>query len=306
MTEKQRILVVDDERFNLNVLADLLKNDYTVILAKNGEQALERADKQPPDLILLDIMMPGMDGYQTLKALKENRSTRKIPVIFITALGGGQEEERGLLLGAVDYIVKPFQPAIVLARIGIHLKIVRQRNLLESIALLDGLTEIPNHRSFTERFAREWQRAMRSRGPLSLGILDVDHFKQYNDTYGHGRGDEVLKTVAAMLTRQLKRTADFAARYGGEEFVMLMPETDAIGAARLARKICRAIEALGIEHAGSSASRWLTASIGGATFECTMAQTERQLFESADQMLYEAKRKGRNKVIWQTPGLTPP
>ncbi|MCP4118838.1 MAG: diguanylate cyclase [Desulfobacteraceae bacterium] len=299
MTEKQRILVVDDERFNLNVLADLLKTDYTVILAKNGEQALERAGKQPPDLILLDIMMPGMDGYQTLKALKENQTTREIPVIFITALGGGEEEEKGLLLGAVDYIVKPFQPAIVMARVKIHLKIVRQRKLLENIALLDGLTEIPNHRSFTERFAQEWQRAMRSRAPLSLGILDVDHFKQYNDTYGHGQGDEVLKTVATVLTQELKRTPDFAARYGGEEFAMLLPETDARGAAKVAQKICKAIEDLGIEHAGSSASRWLTVSIGGTTLVPTMEQTEGQLFETADKMLYEAKKKGRNQATWQ-------
>ncbi len=299
MNNKQRILVVDDERFNLNVLADLLKTDYTVILAKNGEQALERAGKQPPDLILLDIMMPGMDGYQTLKALKENQTTREIPVIFITALGGGEEEEKGLLLGAVDYIVKPFQPAIVLARIKIHLKIVRQRKLLESIALLDGLTEIPNHRSFTERFTQEWQRAMRNGLPLSLGILDVDHFKQYNDTYGHGQGDEVLKTVATILTRELKRTTDFAARYGGEEFTMLMPETDAKGAVILANRICKAIEELGIEHAGSAASQWLTVSIGGTTLVPAMEQTERQLFETADQMLYNAKRKGRNQATWQ-------
>lgn len=299
MNKKQRILVVDDERFNLNVLADLLKSDYTVILAKNGEQALERAGKQPPDLILLDIMMPGMDGYQALKALKENQTTREIPVIFITALGGGEDEEKGLLLGAVDYIVKPFQPAIVLARIKIHLKIMRQRKLLESIALIDGLTEIPNRRSYTQRFAHEWLRAMRKRAPLSLGILDVDHFKQYNDTYGHGRGDETLKTVAAMLTRKLKRPADFAARYGGEEFVILMPETDAKGAITLAEMICKVIEELGIEHAGSSLSRWLTVSIGGATVVPTMEQTERQLFENADKMLYEAKKKGRNQVAWQ-------
>ncbi|MBI9088365.1 MAG: diguanylate cyclase [Desulfobacterium sp.] len=299
MTKKQRILVVDDERFNLNVLADLLKADYTVILAKHGEQALERAEKQPPDLILLDIMMPGMDGYQTLKALKETQTTRDIPVIFITALGGGEEEEKGLLLGAVDYVTKPFHPAIVLARIKIHLKIVRQRKLLESIALLDGLTEIPNHRSFTERFSQEWQRAIRNRVPLSLGILDVDHFKQYNDTYGHGQGDAVLKTIAAMLTRELKRTTDFAARYGGEEFVMLMPETDAQGAAKLAKRICKAMETLGIEHAGSTASQWLTVSIGGATLVPSMEQTARQLFENADKMLYEAKRKGRNQATWQ-------
>ena len=232
-----------------------------------------------------------------LKALKETQATREIPVIFITALG--EEEEKGLQLGAVDYIIKPFQPAIVVARIKIHLKIVRQRKVLENIALLDGLTEIPNRRSFKERFAQEWQRAMRYKSPLSLGILDVDYFKQYNDTYGHGQGDEVLKSVAELISMELKRSADFAARYGGEEFILLMPETDVQGAVKLAKKVCKEIENLCIPHSGSLESKWLTVSIGGATMVPSMEQIDRQLFEAADKRLYEAKNKGRNQVIWQ-------
>ncbi|BCS94995.1 hypothetical protein DSLASN_06270 [Desulfoluna limicola] len=298
MSIKQRILVVDDERFNLTVLAELLKADYTVILAKSGEQALERAAKQTPDLILLDIMMPEMDGYQVLKALKMNPATREVPVIFITALRGEEDEEKGLLLGAVDYIAKPFHPAIVLARVKIHLKIMRQRRLLESIALLDGLTEIPNHRSFDERFTLEWQRAMRNKEPLSLGILDVDYFKQYNDTYGHGKGDKTLKAVAKTITRRLKRPADFTARYGGEEFVILMPRTDAEGARRVAETICKAIEDEQIDHCNSSVSQWLTVSIGGATVVPSQNESKRLLFDTADTMLYTAKENGRRQALW--------
>ncbi len=299
MTDKERILVVDDERLNLKMLGELLKPEYTVILANSGPQALERAARVPPSLVLLDIVMPGMDGFHVLKRLKNHRATREIPVIFITALTGGEDEEKGLLLGAVDYIAKPFQPAVVLARIRIHMKILRQRRLLESIALLDGLTEIPNNRSFTERMALEWKRAHRTGAPLSLGVLDLDYFKEYNDTYGHGRGDEALKTVAALLDRELKRRTDFAARYGGEEFVLLMPETDAKGALMKAEMIRAALEALRIEHAGSPASGWLTVSIGGATMRPPTLETERQLFESADRMLYEAKKKGRNRSRWR-------
>ncbi len=298
MSIKQRILVVDDERFNLTVLAELLKADYTVILAKNGEQALERAAKQAPDLILLDIMMPEMDGYQVLKALKMNPATREVPVIFITGLKGEEDEEKGLLLGAVDYIAKPFHPAIVLARVKIHLKIMRQRKLLERIALLDGLTEIPNHRSFDERFTLEWQRAMRNQDPLSLGILDVDYFKQYNDTYGHGKGDKTLKAVAKTITRKLKRPSDFTARYGGEEFVILMPRTDAQGARSVAETICKAIEDEQIDHCSSTVSQWLTVSIGGATVVPSQNQSKGLLFETADTMLYTAKENGRRQAVW--------
>lgn len=296
--EKQRVLVVDDERFNLNILAELLKSEYTVILAKSGKQAVERAIKQPPDLILLDVMMPEMDGYQVIRELKSTDLTRNIPVIFITALGAAEEEEKGLLLGAVDYIVKPFNPAIVRARVGAHMKIVRQRKLLENEALLDGLTEMPNRRNYDERFRRNWKRAVRDKTPISVALLDVDFFKQYNDNYGHARGDEVLKAIASTITGELKRPADFAARWGGEEFVILLPDTGAQGARELVEWTRLAVEKIKIEHVYSEASNVVTISAGGVTILPDNDDDPGQMIEIADQMLYKAKESGRNRICW--------
>lgn len=298
MTEKDVILIVDDERFNLNILADLLKTNYTVLLAKDGRQALNRAINQKPDLILLDIIMPEMDGYQVLLELKNNEATKDIPVIFISALSARDDEEKGLSLGAVDYIAKPFSPAIVKARVKNHLKIVHQRKLLESIALLDGLTEIPNRRSYEERFTLEWKRAVREQSPVSLALIDVDCFKQYNDHYGHAQGDDVLRAVAAVLKQGLRRPADFSARYGGEEFVMLMPGVEAAGAKTVAEMIRTDVENLRIEHGFCLGHGVLTVSIGGATTIPNLGAENTSLFQKADQMLYQAKRLGRNRVTW--------
>lgn len=302
MQEKECILVVDDERSNLNVISDLLKEKYTILLAKNGAKALERAVRQQPELILLDIMMPEMDGYQVLLELKNNEATKAIPVIFISALGEADDEEKGLLLGAVDYIVKPFHPAIVRARIDNQLKIVRQRKLLENIALIDGLTEIPNRRNFEQLYENEWKRALRDKNDIAVGILDIDYFKQYNDTYGHARGDEVLKTIAQTIVFNLKRPADFAARLGGEEFVILLPDTDAKGARELAEMIQKTIEKLNIPHTASKITDCVTASIGGISTQPTRDITKLQALELADTMLYKAKSSGRNRVEWHAHG----
>lgn len=299
MRDRHLILVVDDERFNLNVLSDLLRPEYTVVLAKNGRQALERAISQQPDLILLDIMMPEVNGYDVIRQLKNNNETKDIPIIFITALNDVEEEEKGLELGAVDYIAKPFHPAIVRARVKTHLRIVRQRKLLESIALLDGLTEMPNRRSFKERYSQEWKRATRDKSSLSLAVLDVDFFKQYNDHYGHAKGDEVLQKVSRVCMSSLKRPADFAARIGGEEFVIILPNTTASGAKEVCENLRSAVEALDIEHCGSLAHSVLTVSIGGASLVPDPAFDGPYLIEIADHMLYRAKKEGKNCICWQ-------
>lgn len=299
MEEKQKILIVDDERLNLNVLSDLLRQEYKVILAKNGNQALDRVNTDtPPDLILLDVVMPEIDGYEVLRKIKENEQTKDIPVIFITALDSKQDEARGLEMGAVDYIRKPFHPPIVKARIKNHLTIARQRKLLEGLANLDGLTEMPNRRSFEMALEKEWNRCRRSGKKLSLALLDVDCFKQYNDNYGHTAGDDVLKKVARVLINEAKRPADMAARYGGEEFVILLPETDAKGAEFIAEKIRASIADLKIRHEYSSANRVLTASLGGVTMLPSNAVDPHDLTLGADSMLYEAKHRGRHLVLW--------
>ncbi|OEU69886.1 MAG: diguanylate cyclase response regulator [Desulfovibrio sp. S3730MH75] len=299
MEDKAKILVVDDERLNLNVLSDLLRQDYKVILAKNANQALDRINAEfPPDIILLDVVMPEMDGYTLLHKIKEQEATKNIPVIFITALDSKQNEAKGLEMGAVDYIRKPFHPSIVKARVKNHLTIARQRKLLEGLANLDGLTEMPNRRSFEIAVEKEWRRCLRSGDVISLAMLDVDCFKQFNDNYGHTAGDDALKKVADVLSSEMKRPADLAARYGGEEFVILLPETDAEGAKFAVERICKAVEDLCVPHGFSSAAQYLTVSIGGVTVTPSISSKPLDMTVGADSMLYEAKRRGRNMVLW--------
>lgn len=298
MSTDFRILVVDDEKHNRVLLAKLLQDEYSVILAKNGVQALALAQEHRPDLILIDILMPDMDGYEAVRALKNHDSTRNIPVIFISSLDSVSEEEKGLQLGAVDYITKPFHPPIVLARVRNHLQAVHQRRLLEHLALIDSLTEVPNRRRLDEVLQQEWRRCQRSGQPLSLMVVDVDHFKAFNDSLGHSAGDAVLKRVAQTIKAALKRPADFVARYGGEEFVVVLPEVDQAGAQAVAAQLRADIAGLRIPHPESDTADWLTISIGGATQVPGNEDAEAVFFAHADASLYQAKRSGRNRVVW--------
>lgn len=295
---RQTILVVDDEPINLEYLSRLLKTEYTVILAMNGQQALEFAATHLPDLIILDIMMPGMDGYEACARLKSSDVTNNIPIIFVTALDSPENEERGLNLGALDYIVKPFHPAIIQARVSNILALSRQRSLLEELVNLDALTEISNRRNYEVSLQKEWFRCMRDETPLSLVMLDIDHFKQFNDHYGHAAGDKVLKRVAQALQKVLRRPGDFVARYGGEEFVLLLPGTNAAGGIELAESILASVRRLAIPHEFSPFGKRLTISIGGATQIPLDSTNQLDLFKAADLKLYEAKSKGRNRVVW--------
>ena len=292
------LLVVDDEKQNRLLLTELFEGEYKVIQAKNGLQALERARSHAPDLILLDVLMPEMDGMATIRALKREDATRNIPVIFITALDSPTDEEQGLNLGAVDYIAKPFHPSIVRVRVRNHLQIVHQRRLLEQLAALDGLTGIPNRRRFDEALAQEWSRCQRSGLPLSLIVADVDQFKQYNDTLGHAAGDRVLQDVAAALRQAARRPGDLAARYGGEEFVLLLPETDAPQAQQLADELLQRMAARKLPHPAASAAPCVTLSLGGITTIPASNEVAPDFFERADAALYQAKAQGRNRWCW--------
>ncbi len=212
----QTILIVDDEPINIKALQLVLGDEHNLVFATTGEMALEMAAQDPqPDLILMDIVMPGMDGFEVCERLKKDDRTRNIPVVFLTARWETSEEAKGLELGAVDYIRKPFSPPIIKARIRNHLELKKTRDLLENLSTLDGLTNIPNRRRFDEIFAHEWNRAVRNKSPLSLLFIDIDHFKNYNDCYGHLAGDDCLKAVARILQSSLGRAADFLARFGG-------------------------------------------------------------------------------------------
>ncbi len=302
--EKARILIVDDEKMNLKVLADLLKDEYAPILARSGEQALQHAlGDSPPDLILLDVVMPRMGGYEVIKILKNNEKTNNIPVIFVTALNSIEDEEHGLKLGAVDYITKPFSPPVVKIRVRNHLRLVHQYRLLDQLAHLDGLTEIPNRRRFEEVFQKEWTRSARNGTPFSLAMIDVDFFKQYNDHYGHAKGDLTLQKIAKALDSGMKRPADLIARYGGEEFVMVLPETDAAAAKVVAERSLQKVADLNIPHKYSKAAPYVSVSIGLVTISMDNKTLPQTFLNTADQNLYLAKQNGRNRIVASVIGL---
>ena len=297
--EMQKVLVADDDAINRMVLGELLKPEYTVILAKNGAQTIERAARHAPDLILLDVMMPDMDGYETLRRLRADPQTAHIAVIFISGLDRPEDEAAGLRMGVADYIAKPFNSTVVMARVALHLQVVRQRRMLERLAHVDGLTELANRRRFDEVYEAEWLRASRSKRPLSLALLDIDGFKLYNDHYGHPAGDRALRAVARTAGNGMRRPADLAARYGGEELVLLMPDTDALHAQQVVCGICNEIGQLMIEHAASTVAPILTVSVGGATLVDPGSETASAMFEAADEHLYQAKQAGRNRIVWR-------
>lgn len=295
--EPARILIVDDEPTNVRALAELLRHDYRIQVATNGTKTLElAAAAAPPDLILLDIEMPDLSGFEVCRRLKNDERTSAIPVIFVTARNRMEDEELGFNLGAADYIAKPFFPTIVRARVRNHVNLKIKTDLLEKLSLRDGLTDIPNRRSFNERLAEEWARATRKQEPLSLAMMDIDHFKRYNDHFGHGAGDDCLRRVARALPGVLSRPADFVARYGGEEFVVLLPDTEPAGALAIAEQLRQVVEALAIPHAAGTSYPMVTLSIGVATRPPGTDITGEQLLKAADEALYQAKAQGRNRA----------
>ena len=297
-TKQPVILIIDDVPTNIQVLAEFLRSDYRVRVAASGKIAFDIIEKLgAPDLILLDVMMPDMDGYEVCRRLKESDKTKHVPVIFVTTKSDIRDEEYGLRLGAVDYISKPFHLPIVLARVYNHINLKIKTDLLESQAMLDGLTNIPNRRRFDETLINEWKRAQRTGQMLSLIIADIDYFKRYNDYYGHSMGDLCLKKVANTLAESVKRPSDLVARYGGEEFVALLPATNLQGANTIAKYFREQVEQLHILHEYSNTASVVTISLGVA---CIKPQEDNisseELLRLADHKLYQAKDDGRNRI----------
>ncbi|MES2948304.1 MAG: diguanylate cyclase [Pseudomonadota bacterium] len=289
------ILVVDDTPANLSLMSSLLKDSYKVKVANRGERALEIARSDaPPDLILLDILMPGMDGYEVCRRLKAQAATKDIPIIFLTAMADVENESMGFALGAVDYIAKPFNKTVVKARIRVHMQLKRQSRLLENLVFMDALTEIPNRRALDQTFEQEWARCARTGSPLSYVLIDIDQFKQFNDHYGHGCGDECLVRIAKALHGCVQRPSDCVGRYGGEEFAAILANTDMDDALHVAQNFHARVAALQIPHALSSVTPHVTISIGVATAHPVAGQSLQMLSEAADRMLYEAKSAGKN------------
>lgn len=291
------VLVVDDAPSNLAILTETLRGEFDVRIATSGAEALRLVDTAPPDLILLDILMPDMDGYEVCRRLKTDYATRNIPVIFLTAKNEVADETQGLSLGAVDYITKPVTVPIVQARVRAHVELKRRGDLLENLSMRDGLTGIANRRRFDECLERAWRHGMRCATPLSVIMADIDDFKAYNDAYGHMAGDVCLKNVARALAGVLRRPGDLAARFGGEEFAMVLEDTSLSGARHLAEAMRLTVRALDMAHAGSRAAPIVTVSLGVASVVPVGGLSPDALLRSADRMLYQAKQAGRDRVV---------
>jgi len=290
MKNKATILIVDDIASNIQILATILNNEYQLKVATDGQRALELAIQEPlPDLILLDIEMPSMNGYEVLQRLRDIKEARDIPVIFVTANTTTENEEKGLILGAVDYITKPVKPVIVKARVNTQIVLKKQKDELIYIAFHDKLTGLYNRYYLMKAGESKFSRATRHNEKLSVIIGDIDNFKSVNDTYGHIYGDKVLKEIGALLN-QNNRKEDFIARYGGEEFIIILEHCNASSAKEKAEKIREAISKLDIDGISVSAS------FGVAQID-TKNKSFDSLIKDADEALYIAKDSGRNKVV---------
>ena len=293
--KKPTILVVDDMTTTLLLLHDLLKDTYEVKIAKSGTKALEILESPNDiDLILLDIEMPDINGYDVCKRIKNNETIKNIPIIFITGRTSQEDEEYGLNLGAIDYITKPFNKAIVKLRIKNYLNLKIKNDMLEKLSMYDGLTNIRNRRYFDETFEKTFSEIKRDKKSLAVLMIDIDFFKPYNDNYGHGQGDETLRKVAKALEKTIKRASDFVARYGGEEFVILLKDINKDGVEAVANNLLNAVRELKITHEFSKIENYVTVSIGVSFYNSSSDITKLELLLKADETLYNVKNSGRN------------
>lgn len=291
-----KILIVDDVPDNVRTLDAILGELHSIAFTTKGEETLALAESIHPDLILLDVMMPGLDGYSICQQLKSNRATADIPVIFISAMNEAKHEIEGLDAGAVDYITKPFHAEIVRLRVRLHLELKHQRDFLNRLSCHDGLTGLINKRHYEECFLMEWQRALRNRHPLSLLMMDIDHFKKFNDRNGHLEGDEALRQVTAAIADVFHRPADKVARIGGEELAALLPETDAAGALAMAARVLEAVNALKWRGTNDPPGQHVTVSIGAGTCLPSPSESSPAFIKRVDDALYAAKNSGRNRA----------
>ena len=301
MKEKKKkgtILVVDDSRVSQTHLVQILQDEYVIHAASGGIEAIQVAKAAKPDIILLDIVMPQMDGYEVLAALREAGETREIPVIFITSLDQESDEEKGLRLGAVDYISKPYNPIIVKLRISLQLKIVEQMRKINELSMMDAVTKLPNRRYFDKRLREEWQRSQNENRQLGILMIDVDKLRTYNAIYGYGHGDECLLAIAGIISENaLLSPGDLAARWAYGGFAVLILNATSGECSTIGENIRKAVEDLVVPNPDGDSTN-ITISIGAnaitpASNECTIEQ----FISNADSALYLAKELGRNQVV---------
>ena len=293
----EKILIVDDSLLQATQLKKIIDDEYDVTIAQTAEDGLRKAKDEDFSLILLDVVMPEMDGFTLLKKLQEELITQNVPVILITSLADAVNEQHGLVLGAVDYITKPYIPLIVKARVNTHVKLYQYRRQIEQQSMTDQLTGVANRRRYDRYSLTKWREAVRLQVPFTICMFDIDHFKAYNDTFGHPAGDKVIAAVAKTVSSHLKRSTDFVARYGGEEFVALSMGDSSEKMFAYLKKIRQAIEDLHIPH-NPDVSEWVTVSVGGVTVVPPAEGNYGFFLQLADTMLYDAKRHGRNRVVW--------
>lgn len=294
---RPRILLCDDQPINIRLANALLKGDYDIYMATSGQQALDLSERVLPDLILMDVNMPGLNGYETCERLKQNTATLGIPVIFLTGLKSEEDEVKGFDVGGVDFISKPINGTVLKARVLTHLTLKLQSDFYRNIAVTDSLKGLFNRRKFDSELSEKWELCKRSGQAISLLMIDIDYFKKYNDHYGHQAGDRCLAQVAQAIRSNFHRSYDCVARYGGEEFACILPMTGREQALKMAHDITRAVAQLQLPHASSEVAQQVTLSIGVATMEAPdAASSPAILIELADRNLYGAKAAGRARV----------
>jgi len=307
-----KILVVDDSPTIRAALKALLERmGHTVVEANDGKEALRIYRQDRPGLVLIDVVMPVMDGYESARHMRETSADEWVPIIFLSSKEADQDLDRAIEAGGDDYLVKPVSFVVLNAKIRAlqRLESMRTKQLemsrdlasanreLEKLSRQDGLTGIANRRYFDSYLLIEVRRAAREKAPVSLILSDVDHFKAFNDCYGHQAGDDCLRRVAAALSSAGRRPADLAARYGGEEFAMVLPGTVLEGAVDVAQAVSRVIGGLAIPHARSAVDQNVTLSQGVVSLIPEKESASEDLIQHADQALYQAKQQGRNRYV---------
>lgn len=307
-----KILVADDSRTIRAGIARLVeKMGYTVVQACDGAEAVEVYERERPNLVLIDVMMPTMDGYEAARCMRASRPDEWTPIIFLSSMEADQDLDRAIEAGGDDYLVKPVSFVVLNAKIrAMHRIETMRRKLvdlsgelssanreLERISQQDALTQIANRRHFDSYLSQELKRALRQKSELSLILIDIDHFKRFNDRYGHQMGDGCLRQVASALAAGCRRPADLAARYGGEEFAIILPETSMAGAVAVSDSLRKALAELAVPHADSDVSPFVTMSQGIVSVIPDSQATSEHLIERADLALYEAKAKGRDRHV---------
>jgi len=300
-----KILLVEDSATLRYAMRNyILEAGHTPLIAQSGEAALQMLETTPVDMIIMDVEMPGLNGFETTRLIREWLGGHWIPIIFVTGRNEDESYREGIEAGGDDYLIKPVSAMIIKAKIRAMERITEMRDQLnqlnaelEALSQLDSLTQIYNRRTFNEMAQQQWLLAARQQKPISVLMIDVDHFKLYNDHYGHPAGDTCLKKVTQVIRDCLNRPIDLVGRYGGEEFIVLLPEADSVGAMHVAHSINAALEEAALRHEVSPTHKYVTVSIGGASCVQTLSYSLEELIKRADRALYKAKHSGRNRSL---------